>query len=39
MAAKLNMTIRRWCETCGRYTKSALDVQGNEICAEHEEGK
>jgi hypothetical protein len=37
MAAKLNTTIRRWCETCGRFTRSALDDESYEICAEHDD--
>jgi hypothetical protein len=34
---RINTTLRRWCDTCGRYTRSKLDNEGNEICAEHQE--
>ena len=34
---KLNWTIRRWGDTCNRFTRSKLDNQGYEICAEHQE--
>jgi hypothetical protein len=34
---KIDTTVRRWCEVCGRFTRSAMDAWGNEICAEHQE--
>jgi hypothetical protein len=41
MAAKLNTTIRRWCETCGRFTRSEMKTLPGygaiEVCAEHVE--
>lgn len=33
---RINTTIRRWCDTCGRFTRSKLDSEGYEICAEHQ---
>ena len=32
------LTIRRWCETCGRFTRSRIDPP-DEVCAEHDEPK
>lgn len=34
---KINTTLRRWCDICGRFTLSKLDSEGLEICAEHQE--
>jgi hypothetical protein len=31
-------SVLRWCERCGRYTSSAADGWGGEICAEHDPG-
>jgi hypothetical protein len=30
------LTVRRWCETCGRFTRSRIDPP-DEVCAEHQE--
>jgi hypothetical protein len=34
---KIDTAVRRWCETCQRWTGSAYDSCGYEICAEHDE--
>jgi hypothetical protein len=31
---KIDTTIRRWCESCGKFTSSGLDPYGNEVCAD-----
>ncbi|HLX48118.1 MAG TPA: hypothetical protein VKS82_07285 [Streptosporangiaceae bacterium] len=32
----IDTAVRRWCETCGRFTRSVMSY-GEEICAEHDE--
>jgi hypothetical protein len=34
---KIDTTFRRWCEACQRWTRSAYDSYGYEVCAEHAE--
>lgn len=33
--APARFCVRRWCETCRRYTRS-VTWDGDELCAEHE---
>jgi hypothetical protein len=35
MTRKIDTVIRRWCETCQKFTRSEIDAWGYEFCAEH----